>query len=257
MESSYSERSIQQGDKQRIIEEPSIKLKKAQKRLKALLGRIIIPNFVHNLGYRRSYVTNARSHVNGCIVKSLDIKKFFPSTPSRKVYYFFYSFLQCPTDIAAILTKLVTYKGHLPTGSPSSSVIAYYAYLDMWNNIEAISKSSGCTLTIYADDITVSGSTIPKGLIWEIKKQIHKHGLDYHKSKFYEGKKPKSITGVITLQGQLKAQHCQHLKRYNLKKELKENQDKKYKEKLIQKLGGINAQIEYIRKLSPTSQCEQ
>lgn len=236
--------------KSRIIEEPSAKLKKVQRRIKILLGRIEIPDFVQNLGYHRSYATNAKYHINGKAVKSLDIKRFFPNIPSRKVYNFFKSYLECPEDISAILTKLVTYQNHVPTGSPSSSIIAYYAYLEMWNNIESLAKTDGCMLTIYADDITISGPTIPKGLMWKIKNQIHANGLDYHKSKSYEGNVPKEITGVIISNNCLKAPHRQHQKSYMLRQQLKKTCVQKEQENLLRKLEGTDAQIEYISSFS-------
>ena len=38
-------------------------------------------------------------------------------------------------DIAEILTAIVTYNGTIPTGCPTSQIIAFYAYQNMFQEI--------------------------------------------------------------------------------------------------------------------------
>ena len=33
-------------------------------------------------------------------------------------------------------------------------------------------QNAGCTLSVYADDLTISGETVPEAAIWEIKKVL-------------------------------------------------------------------------------------
>ena len=53
----------------------------------------------------------------------------------------------------------------------------------MWLKIAGIAKAAGCKLSVYIDDITLSGPAVPESLVWEIKKQIHSRGLVYHKQR--------------------------------------------------------------------------
>ncbi|MFW2543639.1 hypothetical protein ACN2XU_13410 [Primorskyibacter sp. 2E107] len=54
------------------------------------------------------------------------------------------------------------------------------------------------TLSLYADDITISGVVVPKALIWEIKKLIFGNGLRSKASKEVSlMNAPADITGVI------------------------------------------------------------
>lgn len=45
-------------------------------------------------------------------------------------------------DVAKILTDIVTYNGGIPTGCPTSQLIAYYAYEDMFANIKKIRRKA-------------------------------------------------------------------------------------------------------------------
>jgi RNA-directed DNA polymerase len=61
--------------------------------------------------------------------------------------------------IAWILTDLVTYKGVLPTGSPSSQLVVYCAYSLMFEEIKSISEKYGCIFSLYVDDMTLSSDS--------------------------------------------------------------------------------------------------
>jgi hypothetical protein len=57
-------------------------------------------------------------------------------------------------------------------------------------------KKQGCLLTVYFDDVTLSGETVPGEFIWNVRQLIHRAGTCYHKEKHYVGR-PVEITGVI------------------------------------------------------------
>ncbi|WP_132599542.1 hypothetical protein [Rhodovulum adriaticum] len=44
-----------------------------------------------------------------------------------------------------------------------------YSNSHIWLGIEKLVKAKGCKLSLYADDITISGDIVPKALIWDIK----------------------------------------------------------------------------------------
>lgn len=244
----YTEKEvIGKNGKPRLIERPSHELKQVQTRISELLNRIEIPTFLFCPARRRSYITNASSHVNSAVVKKLDIKEYFQRTSSKRVYWFFHSYMECAEDIAGILTAILTYKGHLPTGSPSSPILSYYAHVDMWERVDTLAREAGCTLTVYMDDVTLSGMKVPDSLVWKIKQQIHRCGLQYHKEKFYAGK-VREVTGVIIRDGQLKLPNRQHKKIYELRQQLARGAESEQQNTLLNRLQGCEAQANQIEK---------
>ena len=182
----------------RLISAPRDDLKRVQARIAELLQRISPPDFLFAPVAGRSYVDNAAQHLGATSVRLLDILDFFPSCTGKKVYWFFHTRMQCSADVAGVMTGLVTHKGSLPQGSPCSPILAYLSYIDMWEAIAQIAKDADCTLSVYADDLTFSGITIPEAAIWKIKQALRKHGHQYNTVKERSRhKRPAEITGVI------------------------------------------------------------
>lgn len=84
----------------------------------------------------------------------MDISKFYDSASYGKIYKMFKEKFLVENDIAWILTNLVTYKGGLPTGSPTSQLIAYWAYRDMFHEIYDVVVKRGCRFSLSVDDMT-------------------------------------------------------------------------------------------------------
>jgi reverse transcriptase-like protein len=234
----------------RLVEEPPRELKKVQKRIARLLGRIRPKDYLFCPVKGRSYVSNARRHRGNRIVRCLDVRKYFPSTLAWRVYRFFRVTMQCAPDVAEILTQLATFKGHLPTGSPLSPIMAYYAYCDVWERIAAIAAYYGWTLTVYIDDVTISGEQVRAKHLWEVKAAIHACGLRYHKEKCYIDK-PAEITGVIVAAQGLSAPNRQLLKARRVRRDISQLSRNEREDKiLVGTLQGLRGQIEQIRRAS-------
>lgn len=249
----YTEDIFIKSGKSRLLAKPRYDLKKVQKQIEDILKRIKCPDYLHSPKKDCSYISNAKVHINANVVVTLDIEKYFSSTPSRRVYWFFHKKMQCSPDVASILTKLLTFKDHLPTGSPSSPLIAYFAYVDMWDEINEIVENANCKLSLYIDDVTISGQNVSEKLIWEVKKKIYSNDLSVNKSKEkrYSGKQPRQVTGVIlTAKGEMKLPNRQHLKMYKVRKLLKKTNDPETKDNLTQKLQGLESQAKQIESLS-------
>ena len=150
------------GGKKRHIEEPKQRLKWIHKRIENVLNQIFPPDYLFCPVKRRSYVTNARQHRDAFEVHCLDIKKYFPSTRTSRVFQFFHEEMQCTPDVAGALMILCTFKDHLPTGSPLSPILSFLAHKRMWERISRMVKDAGCQLTVYIDDLTVSGKKVSR-----------------------------------------------------------------------------------------------
>jgi hypothetical protein len=108
-------------------------------------------------------------------------------------------------------------------------------------------EKAGCQLTVYIDDLTVSGEKVSGSLIWEIKREIKNTGLLYHKEKNYKGKRAKKITGVIIKNGSLLLPNKKHLKIHELRMALREEADPEKREKLVERIRGSECQAKQIK----------
>lgn len=229
----------------RGVENPRRQLKMVQAQIARFLSRIAPPDYLFCPVKGRCYVKNAAQHRGQRVVRCLDIRKYFPSTPSRRVFWFFRNIMQCEADVAAILAKLATYQGHLPTGSPLSPIMAFFAHYDVWEVIASHCKMHGYRLTVYIDDVTISGATLAPSVLWEIKRAIHKSGLRYHKEKHFVDR-PAEITGVIVDGERLVVPNRQLKKLYEIQRDLKKPLIPQIESKLREKLTGLRGQVAQV-----------
>lgn len=226
----------------RDVENPARELKLVQTRIARLLSRITPPDYLFCPVKGRCYIDNAAIHQGQRVIHCLDIRKYFPNTPSQRVYWFFNKIMKCAPDISAILAKLSTYFGHLPTGSPLSPIMAYFSYYDVWEAIAKVCHKNGYRLSVYVDDVTISGAKISPAVIWKIKTIIHTAGMRYHKEKHFIDA-PAEITGVIVDQNGLRTPNRQLKKFYQAKKSLPLVQSLIAFDKLQAKVNGLRGQI--------------
>ncbi len=231
----------------REISAPRDDLKAVQSRIAHLLQRIAPPDYLFAPVAGRSYVDNAAQHLGAASVRLLDIEDFFPSCTANKVIWFFMKRMECSPDVAAILSGVVTKNGSLPQGSPCSPILAYLSYIDMWEEVAKIVRTNGCCLSVYADDLTISGSVVPEQAIWKIKQALHKHGHRYKLSKERSKHlKPAEITGVILIRDRLLAPNRQHKKLYAVRQELRKARSPMRRVTLETQLKGRIAQMGQI-----------
>lgn len=193
------------GDGIRQFTVPSDELKYAQKKLCILLSRIQTPDWVISGKKKHSYITNAENHIDNTFVKTMDISKFYDSAERKYVHRMFKETFKMAEDIAWIMTDLVMYEDMLPTGSPSSQLIIYWAYRDMFNEINLIANEQSCTFTLYVDDMTFSSKKpITKELGQDVCNKLKRYGLIAKRKKdhYYQGNTVKTITGVGINDGQ-------------------------------------------------------
>jgi hypothetical protein len=249
----YSDREIiTKNGKRRRIQEPRGVLRKIHGRAALLLSRIEAPQFLYCPVKGRSYVTNAKRHAEGKEIRKLDIQSYFDSTPRRRVYWFFHSIMHCAPDVSAILARLLTVNDHLATGSPASPILSFYAFYDMWQNIANLSAQHGFVMTVYMDDITLSGETIPERYMWEIRKAIVNAGLRYHKERRFIGETAE-VTGVVLRSGEMLLPNRQHRKAHALREQLRNVVDLEEKIKAERQLRGLLSQRHQVEARHPGS----
>lgn len=176
---------------------PSIKtLKVVQKRICNLLNKKITPApYIFGSTKGRSCVMNANFHHGNKFIFQTDLRGFFPSIISKNVYRMFIRFGFSP-DVASILTRLTTYKGHIPQGAPTSSLVANLVFTKTGNILAEYCKQHGLKFSTYVDDMTISGPSDFQELIPEILDIIRHDGYTIsHTKTTYRTNHPE-ITGA-------------------------------------------------------------
>ncbi|EAS1863822.1 RNA-directed DNA polymerase [Salmonella enterica] len=193
-------------DAGRTIQEPIAQLKAVHRKIGVLLSRIELPPYLHSGRKKHSTLTNVESHKLATELLKLDIHKFFPSTRAAKVYKAFVEKFEMSPDVAYIMTNLSTFAGKVPTGSPISMAMAFWANKDMFDELSNLAASNSLVFTAYVDDVAFSGSKIPKGFAAQAKKCIRSHGLTSKdkKERFYPSSEGKLLTGIVIQDGELK-----------------------------------------------------
>lgn len=236
-------------EKGRKIQEPKFVLQQLHGRIHKLLSRVETPVYLHSSVRGRSYITNARAHISGASSAKLDLKKFFPSVTKHAIFQFFYRRMRCARDVAGLLSRLLTCDGRLPTGSRASSILAYYCYKEMFDELQALATRNGLTLTCYVDDVTFTGVGASKCLA-DARKIIADHGMRSHKVKRFHAGQPRIVTGVLVTRSGIRLPNRRHLK---IKVEYAAFQKAKSDEERLALLPGLISRVHEAAQIDPDS----
>ena len=148
----------------RTIDAPVPMLKYIQRGLNLVFQSVFIPHTAA-MGFvpHKSVVDNARVHTGQRLVYNIDLKDFFPSISSGRVYSRLTAKpFSLNKEVASIITDLCCYrnaegKSVLPQGAPTSPTITNMICGQMDRKLTRLAKAYGVKYTRYADDITFSG----------------------------------------------------------------------------------------------------
>lgn len=189
--------------KRRIINPSTLKLKEIQKRInKSILNKMSVPKYIFGGAKGKDNVLNAKQHQGKKFKFITDLTNFFPSITNKMVYDMFIAYHFSP-DVASLLTKLTTYKGHVPQGAPTSTCIANLVFTKTGNELAQLAKEYNITFTSFVDDLTFSSCCDFHFLVPTIIDIITRNGfIISHQKTFYQSHCP-SITGVICYNNRL------------------------------------------------------
>lgn len=200
--------------KQRDLYNPNIEHKKALRKLVKLLMQIELPVYVYGGIKQKSHIQNAFVHKENKYLMLIDIQNFFPSTLDSYVYDLFRRKFDMEKDLAKILTDFVTIPceskegRYLPQGYPTSPILSYLAYVDMYDELFSIAEENQMVFSCYYDDLTFSSNKfINKSFKRKCSQIVTKYQFNIHpiKSKLIM-KKGVEVTGVFLDEvGELKA----------------------------------------------------
>ena len=171
----------------RAMQKPRLLLEKVHRRVGILLARIETPKFLHSAVKGRSYISNAEQHAIDKPTVEMDICKFYPSFRALAVFHLFRDRMACAGDVAGILARLLTVDGYLATGSSVSPILSYFAYEDMFSEIEELAVQRGCEMTCYVDDLVFTGPAATGRLVHDLTPIVRRYRLRAHKIKGLSG----------------------------------------------------------------------
>ena len=185
-------------EKGRLIQSPSGGLYVLHNRIASLLSRIQTPTWLHSFKKGYSYNSNALQHIHARQVITFDIKSFYQHITQDKVRQFFLNDLKCSKDIAYILSKLCCFDNHLATGSQVSIYLNFLANIAMFNELKNLAQARQADLSVYADDITISGNRVDMSLYNTMEKVLIRHGheVSRHKTQRFLAYQAPIITGL-------------------------------------------------------------
>lgn len=181
--------------KRRAIRPSKTPLKIIQKQIKdRILSLMELPENVHGGVKRRSNITNAKPHQGKKYKLTTDLQDFYPSIKAKRIYDTFIE-LGFNAQCAFYITRLTTWKGELPQGTPTSTHISNIVFLKTDYQLIELCKAHNITYTRYIDDLTFSSQSDFQNVIGEILDIVLQSGLKISRRKtFYNGSQ--TVTGI-------------------------------------------------------------
>lgn len=200
------------GKKARLIEEPVDELGKLQARIHDLLRRVGTPDWLKSGKKGIRPQDNALAHCLNPYLTNVDIEAFYQTTKREYVFRCLVDEFKIVPDVASLLADLVSYKGHLPTGSPTSQITAFWAYKRTFEKIHCLCWSQGISMTLWVDDISFSSTEpLPRDWARHINKILSRVELRLKakKTKRYSKGEFKIVTGsAISVSGDIRVRNA-------------------------------------------------
>lgn len=158
---SYISRKIKNGKlKERPIDPSRADLRDIQNRIYVrILKKIPLPSYMMGSIKGRNNIDNAATHRGGLFNFQTDLKNFFGYVTNKMVFDMLKSY-GFSNDVSHLMTKLCTYKGHLPQGAPTSAILANLVGITFDEPILAICREHKIKYTRYVDDLWVTADHV-------------------------------------------------------------------------------------------------
>lgn len=145
-------------NKKRLIDNPKGMLKQVQRRInQRLLKPLLLPEHLLGGVPGKCIRDNAYLHLGSPCIVTVDIKKFFPSITPLQIYRVWRVRLNCSPRISALLTRLTTFRGYLPQGAPTSTLLANLVLSSSDCGIKVACEAAGIRYSSWVDDLAFSG----------------------------------------------------------------------------------------------------
>jgi RNA-directed DNA polymerase len=183
----------------RIIEPPTGFLRHLLGRIQTeILRPVQLPDYLMGGVLGKSVLDNVRKHSASRLLVRLDIKNYFPSIRFAQIDRIWRNQFGCHEELAQVLTRLTTYRGHLPQGAPTSMRLAYLFLHSIDKPIRELCARLGVNYTVWVDDMAFSGEGA-RQVIGAAIRTLNKHGLSVSRKKLdiMGPRSQKCLTGVV------------------------------------------------------------
>jgi reverse transcriptase-like protein len=235
----YVVRDDDSSGKMRTLCIPIKEMRRCHQHIFRLLKRIAIPDYIRSPRKKSTAWGNAALHRGGEFVTSFDIQAFYPSTSEEHIFRFFRHRLQMSDDCARQLALICTFRGYLPLGSPMSPHLACLVHLDIFEHAASMAAASSNTISVWVDDIALSGPAPRRDILASIKKRAAAKGLKTHKMQRGGGSRGVELTGSYLKRGRVVAANSSHLKIRNLTAELVDETDPHQRYRILSRLAAM------------------
>ncbi|MEK7258009.1 MAG: reverse transcriptase family protein, partial [Bacteroidota bacterium] len=198
------------GGQKRIIHNPHPELKAIQHTLNQYFQCLyhqlrtpaaygFIPKPTDDTDLRNIY-TNALQHLGAAWVLNLDLKDYFHTVNSRHLRWILRDLLEYPEPLTEQLSALISCKGVLPMGAPTSPVLSNLAAIQLDHELMQFAARQNAAYTRYVDDLTFSFDEEPKPeLQQQIRLTAQRHGfrLNEKKIRLQPRQEEPEVTGLI------------------------------------------------------------
>ncbi len=178
----YHQQTVVRKGKTRRLATPHGRLRDILDRLNSHLQRLDFPSNMHGGLKGRTTRSYAKPHVRRPEILKSDIRDFFPSVKPKKVYDAFVK-LGCSPDVAHFVTRLTTFEGSLPQGSPTSSVVANIVTMHLAQRLQGLAASFNGASGTFVDDIVLSGPAYVRRYKGTLLRIVSQEGLQAHSGK--------------------------------------------------------------------------
>lgn len=192
------------GGKSRPLCYPVGRLRVVNEKIKYQLGKIRLPDYVVSPRKGFGQWANAEAHIDAAQVLKLDICRFYPSVSRQYIARFFRDEFKMPADVAGLITELLTHDGKILYGAPATPVTAMLAHRRMFDEIDALCTEFETTMTLWVDNLTISGAQVPGVLLTKIRSVVASHSYKSHDVEFLHTNRFVDITGLNVFKGQIR-----------------------------------------------------
>jgi RNA-directed DNA polymerase len=189
--------------KQRHLVPPTPSLKLIQRQVCEQLQTIELPGCMYGSVKESNNILNALQHIDNKFFLTIDLKNFFTNITNTQVHQVLME-INLTWEEARMLTKLTTFKGSLPQGSPSSPILANLAFAKTTLQLQEFMKKHKITFTIFPDDLTFSSKKDFKFLLPDILNIIRENRFYPHHKKIHYRRNCCEVTGLIVGSGKLR-----------------------------------------------------
>lgn len=170
--------------KPRRIANPQGFLKAVQRRInKRILNKYPFPNYIIGGVKGKDPLEHPFLHIKKQVVITIDVKDCFPSITNSRIFKIWKDRLSCSPTVARLMTKLTTFEGKLPLGSPTSGSLANLALMDCVEKTKKIAEEHQLGLSQYIDDQAISGDRLPEGFVSQIIREFSREGFTINRKK--------------------------------------------------------------------------